>query len=51
MINALSRLGGMQRGELPKSMQAMGIGGGIGALFSSHPPIEQRVEALKALRG
>ena len=51
MINALYRLGGMQPGELPKSMQAMGIAGGIGALFSSHPPIEQRVEALKALRG
>ncbi len=51
MINALYRLGGMQPGELPKSMQAMGITGGIGALFSSHPPIEQRVEALKALRG
>jgi len=51
MINALYRLGGMQPGELPKSMQALGIAGGIGALFSSHPPIEQRVEALKALRG
>lgn len=51
MINALYRLGGMQPGELPKSMQAMGITGGIGALFSSHPPIERRVEALKALRG
>lgn len=51
MINALYRLGGMQPGELPKSMQAMGIAGGIGQLFASHPPIEQRVEALKALRG
>ncbi|QXL83485.1 protease HtpX [Comamonas sp. NLF-1-9] len=51
MINALYRLGGMQPGELPKSMQAMGITGGIGALFSSHPPIEQRVAALQALRG
>jgi len=51
MINALHRLGGMQPRELPTSMQAMGIAGGIGALFSSHPPIEQRGEALKALRG
>ncbi|QEA13331.1 protease HtpX [Comamonas flocculans] len=51
MINALYRLGGMRPGELPKSMQAMGITGGIGALFSSHPPIEQRVAALQALRG
>ncbi|OJU86849.1 MAG: zinc metalloprotease HtpX [Burkholderiales bacterium 66-5] len=51
MINALYRLGGMTPGEMPKSLQAMGIAGGIGKLFSSHPPIEQRVEALKALRG
>ena len=51
MINALYRLGGMQPGEMPKSLQAMGITGNIGALFSSHPPIEQRVAALQALRG
>ncbi len=51
MINALYRLGGMQPGEMPKSLQAMGIAGGIGKLFSSHPPIEERVAALQALRG
>ena len=47
MINALHRLGGMHPGTLPQSMQAMGITGGLGKLFSSHPPIEERVAALQ----
>ena len=47
MINALYRLGGMQPGALPQNMQAMGITGGLGKLFSSHPPIEERVAALQ----
>ena len=49
MINALARLGGMVPGELPKTMQAMGIAGGLGKLFSTHPPMEERIEALQKL--
>jgi heat shock protein HtpX len=50
MIAALARLGGLAPGELPQSVQAMGITGrpsGVMALFSSHPPIEDRIRALQ----
>ena len=49
MINALARLGGLTPGELPKTMQAMGIAGGLGNLFSTHPPMEERIAALQKL--
>ncbi len=49
MINALARLGGLVPGELPKTMQAMGITGNLGKLFSTHPPMEERIAALQQL--
>ena len=47
MINALARLGGMQPGALPKSVAAFGIAGGVGQLFATHPPLEERIAALQ----
>lgn len=49
MINALARLGGVETTDLPKSFEASGIAGGrsLGALFASHPPIEDRIRALQ----
>ena len=50
MIDALARLGGLDPGEMPKAMKSMGISarpGGLMALFSSHPPMAQRIERLK----
>ena len=48
MIEALRALGGLQAGRLPKQMAASGIaGGGMMALFSSHPPLESRIAALE----
>ena len=53
MVHALARLGGLQPGSLPPSFQASGITGspgGLMALFASHPPIEERIAALQAMR-
>jgi heat shock protein HtpX len=49
MIGALARLS-QDHGEnsLPKAIQAFGIsGGGMRKLFSSHPPLEERIAALR----
>jgi heat shock protein HtpX len=53
MIGALRRLQAHSRGDaLPDQLAAFGItgrfAGGLAALFSSHPPIEQRIAALSA---
>ena len=54
MVNALTRLGSLEGGALPPTFQASGITGspgGLMALFASHPPIEERIAALRAMRG
>ena len=51
MISALERLGGNQgENSLPKAIAAFGISGegGIARLLMSHPPIAERVAALRA---
>ena len=49
MISALKRLGQVEPDALPEQMAAFGINdkGGFMALFSSHPPIEDRIAALE----
>lgn len=50
MIAALHRLGSaVDQEPLPDQFQAFGIagGGGLTRLFMSHPPIEERIEALR----
>lgn len=49
MQNALRRLGSLHTESLPQSMAASGIAGGAKgwmALFSTHPPLEERIAAL-----
>ena len=50
MIRALQRLETSVPGQLPQEMQAFGISGGksgLMKLFMSHPPIPERIEALR----
>ena len=53
MINALARLGGLhaEGQQMPKHLQTMAIVGSIGKLFATHPPMEERIAALKAYQG
>lgn len=50
MVAALRRLAGdTDEVELPQAVRAFGIrGGAVMKLFSSHPPIEERIAALQA---
>jgi len=52
MIGALERLAAGHAAPLPDQMAAFGISGGVGnglkRLFMSHPPIEERIAALRA---
>jgi len=53
MISALRRLGGLEPGALPQTLQAFGITEGDNkfmALFASHPPIKARISALENQR-
>ncbi len=51
MIAALERLKSGQPGELPESMAAFGISAsvrhGLGALLRTHPPLSERIAALR----
>jgi heat shock protein HtpX len=50
MIAALESLKASTPGQLPEHMQAFGISAGpgrFGRLFMSHPPLEERIAALR----
>jgi heat shock protein HtpX len=54
MIAALERLRAQQHpAQLPDRLQAFGISGGVGAglkrFFMSHPPLDERIEALRRI--
>ncbi|MDB5763813.1 MAG: htpX [Herminiimonas sp.] len=52
MVKALARLGGVEPSSLPQAMASLGINNkpGFMGLFSSHPPIEERIAALRNAR-
>lgn len=53
MIAALRRLSSSVPSQLPDSVRAFGIrngrSGGLGALFRSHPPLEERIARLQGM--
>jgi heat shock protein HtpX len=53
MVKALARLGGLEPAEhLPETFKALGINNaasGFAALFSTHPPLEERIAALRGV--
>ena len=55
MIAALERLKGGQPAELPDQIEAFGINAGkrrgLRALFMTHPPLDDRIEALRRMQG
>ena len=55
MIGALERLASLHPAPLPEKMAAFGIAGGgaagIKRLFMTHPPLEERIAALRAVQG
>ena len=54
MIAALERLNSLHPQPLPDKMAAFGIagggGGGLKRLFMTHPPLEERIAALRAMQ-
>ena len=54
MIGALERLGSLHPAPLPEKMAAFGIAGGgasgLKRLFMTHPPLEERIAALRAVQ-
>jgi len=54
MIGALEALKRASAPEMPENMAAFGIsaskGGGLRALFTTHPPLDERIAALRAMR-
>jgi len=47
MIGALERLKQGQSGELPNQLAAFGINSNVKKLFSTHPPLDDRIAALR----
>lgn len=55
MIAALERLNSLRPGPLPEKLAPVGIsgggGGGLKRLFMTHPPLDERIEALRRQAG